>query len=127
MHLTLTAGPKLMTYYAHWPDMRAKPMASEKQKDTLTAGAARLPLTGQPKATWRQPCNLHSFSDGDWRGGRSTAEIASSQAATLTTTLHLHCLPCEQTVILIAEAAISRAPWWPNVRRKGRPACGTSP
>jgi hypothetical protein len=68
-----------MTRYDHWPDMRAKPMAREKQKDTSTTGAASLPLTGRSKATWRQPCNLHSFGDDDWRGDRSTAEIANTK------------------------------------------------
>jgi hypothetical protein len=50
--LTLTARPKLMTCYAHWPDIRAKPMARDKQKDTPTSDAANLPLTGRPKGSW---------------------------------------------------------------------------
>jgi hypothetical protein len=68
-----------MTCYAHWPDIRAKPMARDKQKDTPTSDAANLPPTGRPKGTWPEPCNLHSFGADDRRGDRSTAEIATAK------------------------------------------------
>jgi hypothetical protein len=79
LHLTLTAGPKLTTCYAHWLDKRAKLMAREKQKDTPTTEAASLPLTGRPKQLGaNHAVGIHSATMTGASTG-STAEIENTK------------------------------------------------